>query len=199
MPKRSRDQYIIEYYKSKKNKIITKKAILLVGIPGSGKSTIAKLFPDYTVISRDKGIDQGKDWIDAQILFTKEKNDVINNNQNFIWDTTGLSKNDIVHMINICNQYNYQLSIYFVQCDHLIAKKRILDRNKKSKRKYKINIHNLCNDKITIERNLNQLYVDRKINGYKIFDNSDNKKLTKELFISCCVQPNFIANLTSKI
>ena len=199
MPKRSRDQYIIEYYKSKKNKIITKKAILLVGIPGSGKSTIAKLFPDYTVISRDKGIDQGKDWIDAQILFTKEKNDVINNNQNFIWDTTGLSKNDIVHMINICNQYNYQLSIYFVQCDHLIAKKRILDRNKKSKRKYKINIHNLRNDKITIERNLNQLYVDRKINGYKIFDNSDNKKLIKESFIGCCVQPNFIANLTSKI
>ena len=192
MPKRSRDEYIINFYKSKKSKIITKKAILLVGIPGSGKSTVANLFPDYTVISRDKGIDQGKDWIDAQILFTKEKNDVINNNQNFIWDTTGLNKNDIVHMINICNQYNYQLSIYFVQCDHLITKERIIKRNKKSKRKYKINIHNLCNDKITIERNLNQLYVHKKINGYKIFDNSDNKKLTKESFISCATDPNFI-------
>ena len=107
MPKRSRDEYIINFYRSKKTKITTKKAILLVGTPGSGKSTVSKLFPDYTVISRDKGIEQGKDWKGAQILFTKEKNDVIRNNKNFIWDTTGLNKNDIVHMINICNDNQY--------------------------------------------------------------------------------------------
>ncbi len=199
MPKRSRDEYIINFYRSKKAKTTNKKAILLVGTPGSGKSTVAKLFPDYTVISRDKGIDQGKDWIDAQILFTKEKNDVIRNNKNFIWDTTGLNKNDIVHMVNVCNQHDYQLSIYFVQCDSDITKERIIKREKTSKRKYKINVDNLYNDQIQIERNLNQLYVHKKIKGYKIFDNSDNKKLTNELFMCSCSDPGFMKKLSSKI
>tara|TARA_B100001250_G_C19617844_1_gene707967 strand:- start:183 stop:788 length:606 start_codon:yes stop_codon:yes gene_type:complete len=201
MPKRGRDGSIKDFFNSicKRTKTTTKKAILLVGTPGSGKSTVSKLFPDYTVISRDKGIEQGKDWKGAQILFTKEKNDVIRNNKNFIWDTTGLNKNDIVHMINICNQHNYELSIYFVQCDSDITKDRITKREKTTTRKYKINVLNLCNDKIIIERNLNQLYVDKKINGYKIFDNSHNKKLTNEMFMKSCSNPSFMKKLSSKI
>ena len=199
MPKRTRDEYIVEYYKSKKYKILNKKAILILGTPGSGKSTIANLFSGYTVISRDKGIDKGKDWKGAQILFSKEKNDVINNNQNFVWDTTGINKNDIVHMINLCNQYNYQLSIYFILCDSDITKKRINQREKSLNRKYKINEYNLSNYKVLIERNLNQLFVDKKINEYKIFDNSDNKILTYELFMSSCVKPDFMKRISSKI
>jgi len=201
MPKRGRDGSIKGFFNSicKRTKTTTKKAILLVGTPGSGKSTVSKLFPDYTVISRDKGIEQGKDWKGAQILFTKEKNDVIRNNKNFIWDTTGLNKNDIVHMINICNQHNYELSIYFVQCDSDITKDRITKREKTTKRKYKINVNNLCNDQIQIERNLNQLYVHKKINGYQIFDNSHNKKLTNESFMNSCSDPGFMKKLSSKI
>ena len=114
MPKRERDSSIQDFFSRICKRTKTKKAILLVGTPGSGKSTVSKLFPDYTVISRDKGIEQGKDWKGAQILFTKEKNDVIRNNQNFIWDTTCLNKNDIVHMINICNDKTMNcLSILF--------------------------------------------------------------------------------------
>ena len=132
-------------------------------------------------------------------FFLLKKNDVIRYNKNFIWDTTGLNKNDIVHMINICNDNNYELSIYFVQCDSDITKDRITKREKTTTRKYKINVLNLCNDKIIIERNLNQLYVDKKINGYKIFDNSLNKKLTNESFMSSCSDPDFMKKLSSKI
>ena len=44
MPKRSRDEYIINFYINKRTKTTNKKAILLVGTPGSGKSTVANLF-----------------------------------------------------------------------------------------------------------------------------------------------------------
>ena len=102
-------------------------------------------------------------------------------------------------MINLCNQYNYQLSIYFILCDFDITKKRINQREKSLNRKYKINEYNLRNYKVLIERNLNQLFVDKKINEYKIFDNSDNKMLTYELFMSSCVKPDFMKKISSKI
>ena len=80
-----------------------------------------------------------------------------------------------------------------------ITKNRITKREKNTKRLYKINVDNLCNDQIQIERNLNQLYVHKKIKGYKIFDNSLNKKLTNESFISSCSDPCFMEKLSSKI
>lgn len=94
------------------------KCILLIGLPGSGKSTIAKdYFPTYERISQDE--------LGSREACIDKVHEVMSKGKDIIIDRTNINKKQRVYWINLALQYGYHsiIGIYLdVNPDECLAR-----------------------------------------------------------------------------
>lgn len=87
------------------------KFVIVVGLPGSGKSTYCKSHPEYVHISSDAlrkemGFDAGKG---NNVVFTEmmvRTKETLDKGQDVIWDSTNLMRKHRMEMLICLNKYN---------------------------------------------------------------------------------------------
>ena len=128
---------------NKHNRDGIKEGILLMGVPGAGKSTFLKtvlphIVPtadEHVTISRDYFVEQSFKFQEAvdngcsdttitsgqaliketMTLFTLTKKCVFEGGFKFILDITGSNGGDIGHILNLCSTYGYHLKVFFIK------------------------------------------------------------------------------------
>ena len=119
-----------------------KKIIVLIGIPGSGKSTYANSFKEkkgYIIFSSDEYrkilLGNEEDQSSNKFIFEKLREDVSTLASNYdgdiIIDSTNISKRNRKCWIDIANKYNFKcVAVYFnVRIDECL--RRISNRERK--------------------------------------------------------------------
>ena len=106
---------------------------LLVGIPGSGKSTYTKQFPNAVIVSADHyftnsngdyNFDKtklGKAHDECFYLYVKailEKKDMV------IVDNTNAKRRDLFRYLEFANVHKYNVELVYIKCDPEVAFKR---------------------------------------------------------------------------
>lgn len=148
---------LIENLFSKELSYDQKKAILIFGCPGSGKSNYInsnkKEFNKYVKISRDyfiennlNGYNNSDKWKVLQRLILDVEKEGLFKNCSLLWEVTGRNWSDISRIRNICYENNYSLKIVFIKSDKDLCKNRIKFREKYNDRKVSINNFNKVND-----------------------------------------------------
>lgn len=162
---------------------------LMVGIPGSGKTTFAKKFCEdfnYTYISRDEirfsKIEDEDDYFDKErLVFTEFVNLAVLNlrkNNNVLLDATHLSKHSRKKILKNINYFltNYRI-IYFVMDTPLELCKRRND-----KREGRSKVPNSVITSMAHSFLVPQFNEDTRIQAiYKILANSNGYRIQKSL------------------
>jgi len=159
--KRSKKETVlIENLFIKKLKSNEKKAILIFGCPGSGKSNYINSnnseFNNYVKISRDYFIENNLDgynnnsdkWKVLQRLILDVEKEGLTKNYNLLWEVTGRNWSDISRIRNICYENDYNLKFVFIKSDKDLCKNRIKFREKYNDRKVSLEKFNQAYDKI---------------------------------------------------
>ena len=117
---------------------------MMIGIPGSGKSTYALELSNklnYKIISTDvvrienPGIKEEDVWPKVYWMIAEE----LKSNDNVIYDATNITKKVRDRFKENLNKYltNYQIKGYFLPTYHTICSERVDKRNKVSEEKVK--------------------------------------------------------------
>lgn len=158
--KRSKKETVlIENLFNKKLKSNEKKAILIFGCPGSGKSNYINSnngeFNNYVKISRDyfiennlNGYNNSDKWKVLQRLILDVEKEGLTKNYNLLWEVTGRNWSDISRIRNICCENDYNLKFVFIKSDKDLCKNRIKFREKYNDRKVSLEKFNQVYDKI---------------------------------------------------
>lgn len=123
--------------------------IMLVGIPGAGKSTYIKQLDltNFTIISSDDIIEEEaarlgktyseifKDFVDTAAEMVARKFDLaVYNNDNIIWDQTNLtSKKRKSILVKVPKKYYKKAVLFTINLD--VAKERVIKREKETGKK----------------------------------------------------------------
>jgi predicted kinase len=158
--KRSKKETVlIENLFNKKLKSNEKKAILIFGCPGSGKSNYINSnnseFNNYVKISRDyfiennlNGYNNSDKWKVLQRLILDVEKEGLTKNYNLLWEVTGRNWSDISRIRNICYENDYNLKFVFIKSDKDLCKNRIKFREKYNDRTVSLEKFNQVYDKI---------------------------------------------------
>jgi bifunctional polynucleotide phosphatase/kinase len=98
----------------------SKELIIMVGYPGSGKSTIANNYLDYIIINQDSLKTKKK------CLETIEKNMILD--KNIVIDNMNYTKEKRKEFINIAKKYNYCSRAIFLETSYELSKHNMLYR-----------------------------------------------------------------------
>jgi len=97
------------------------KAIILVGLTGSGKSTFCKKYPKFTRINQDE-------LGSRQKCITALKT-AISQKENIIIDRTNINKMQRNHFISILKEYpEYEINCIYFDADPELCVKRVSER-----------------------------------------------------------------------
>jgi putative nucleotidyltransferase with HDIG domain len=120
-------------------------AIILVGLPGAGKSTYAKeCFPEYTLVSRDAQVEKlGGDLSYNEAFKTVDQNEVdklyqqtfattVQKKENLVIDKTNLTHKSRMKSINPLRDKNYHIRVIVLLPSILTVYKRNNSRDKKT-------------------------------------------------------------------
>jgi len=131
------------------------KAILLCGVPTSGKSTWVKNHPGYTIISSDNIIENHakvtgssynevfEDYIGSAIeIMLEQLKYAVNHNQNIIVDQTHLTPKSRKRKLRLIPNHYEKICVYFeIPKDEMFRRNKNADRTKTVPRRVLIQMH----------------------------------------------------------
>ena len=153
------EDYLISALFVEKTAVTEKKAILVFGCPGSGKSNYIRSnkekLNNYVKISRDYFIENNmeinklqKKWRILQKLVLDVEKKALAKNCNILWEVTGRNWSDISRIRKVCKINSYNIEFIFISSDKDLCKNRVIFREKVIERKVSLEKFNATYDKI---------------------------------------------------
>ena len=167
------EDYLISALFVEKTAVTEKKAILVFGCPGSGKSNYIRSnkekLNNYVKISRDYFIENNSEinnleekWKILQKLILDVEKKALSKNCNILWEVTGRNWSDISRIRKVCKINSYNIEFIFISSDKDLCKNRVIFREKVIERKVSLSNFNVTYNKIL--NNYKRLESDLKNN-----------------------------------
>lgn len=153
------EDYLISALFVEKTAVTEKKAILVFGCPGSGKSNYIRSnkekLNNYVKISRDYFIENNSEvnnleekWKILQKLVLDVEKKALDKNCNILWEVTGRNWSDIARIRKFCKLNSYNIKFIFISSDKDLCKNRVIFREKIIERKVSLRKFNVTYSKI---------------------------------------------------